>query len=295
MEEKKKTKQNGISLIALIITIIVILILVVIINVVLNRRLFTQAQTETSDTQKESDREQPSGGTGDEDEVTDENLGKYVTYKGITWIVLYNDKNKVELISADALGSATLGGSSFDEGSFFNEAKDSYNNVIAILTQTCKDVTGIETGIRNVGGPAEAPTDLGTVTLAKLKSEGFEPQSNKETIIEELISDIKQGDNNYLEDYNQMEKLGIAKTENSCSYWLASRLVSVYSFRVLFRARYVSSDGNLYDDYLCYVSRDGYHYGYNSSKTVRPVVSLNSGILDGKSGTGTKSDPIKLD
>lgn len=220
------------------------------------------------------------------------NLGKYATYQGKTWIVLYDDSEKVELISADALGNVTLGGSTFAEG------KELYNNLIETLKQACKDATGITTGIRNVGGPVEDPETPTYVTLNDLKTKGFVPQSDKEAQIGTLIADIKQGDENYLNDYNQMKSLGILVTDTPENYWLASRFVYVESAKITLRVR----DLSLVDDFLndcdlwdVYADGSGYGAIYGGTRAIRPVVSLSTGILDGKSGEGTRNNPINLD
>ena len=182
------------------------------------------------------------------------NLGKYVTYQGKSWIVLYDDADKVELISAEALGKVTLGYEDTgaktnvtvtDEDSLTTEDKFkrgawSYNNVITTLTDACKAETGISANIRNVGGPAEETTTA-NVTFEGVKSgeDGFKPSSDldKETLakLKTNIESVKQGDENYLADYNQMKALGILATDIPKDYWLASRLVDVNSNGVYFR------------------------------------------------------------
>ena len=240
------------------------------------------------------------------------NLGKYVTYQGKSWIVLYDDADKVELISAEALGEVTLGYEDTgaktnvtvtDENSLtgeeqFKRGAWSYNNVITTLTDACKAETGISANIRNVGGPAEEATTA-NVTFEGVKNSGFTPDADlaEETLtkLKTNIESVKQGDENYLADYNQMKALGILATDTPAYYWLASRLVGVTSNHVDFGARYISYDGYLLADYLCRVNSNGYVDGRDASGAVRPVVSLSSGILDGKTGEGTSSNPINLD
>ena len=71
-----------------------------------------------------------------------QNLGKYVIYKGITWRVI-NDSDKVELLSADSLGSVKILGRNCD-------------NAYSIILDECKEETGITENIR----PISYPTDL---------------------------------------------------------------------------------------------------------------------------------------
>ena len=240
------------------------------------------------------------------------NLGKYVTYQGKSWIVLYDDADKVELISAEALGEVTLGDEDAgaktnvtvtDENSLTSEEQFkrgawSYNNVITTLTEACKAETGISANIRNVGGPAEETTTE-NVTFEGVKNSGFTPNADldEETLtkLKTNIESAKQGDENYKNDYDQMKALGILATDTPKDYWLASRVVVVNSSYVDFRARYIYDYGYLYDDYLCSVGGNGYADGSYYSRAVRPVVSLSSGILGGKTGEGTSSNPINLD
>ena len=251
--------------------------------------------------------------TGKEDEsVAEKNLGKYVTYQGISWIVLYDDADKVELISAEALGEVNLGYEDAgaktnvtvtDENSLTSEEQFkrgawSYNNVITTLTEACKAETGISANIRNVGGPAEETTTE-NVTFEGVKNSGFTPNADLDeerlTKLKTNIESIKQGDENYKNDYDQMEALGILATDTPKDYWLASRFVKVYSSGVNFRARYIDNDSCLSVYRLCYVGDDGGVDGRSYSSAVRPVVSLSSGILDGKTGEGTRANPINLD
>ena len=240
------------------------------------------------------------------------NLGKYVTYQGKSWIVLYDDADKVELISAEALGEVDLGYKDAgaktnvtvtDENSLTSEEQFkrgawSYNNVITTLTDACKAETGISANIRNVGGPAEEATTA-NVTFEEVKNGGFTPNADldEETLtkLKTNIESVKQGDENYKNDYDQMRALGILATDTPKEYRLASRFVDVDSSYVYFGARCISSIGDLSDNDLCYVHNHGGANGLSSSRAVRPVVSLSSGILGGKTGEGTSSNPINLD
>ena len=241
------------------------------------------------------------------------NLGKYVTYQGKSWIVLYDDADKVELISAEALGEVTLGYEDAgaktnvtvtDENSLTSEEQFkrgawSYNNVITTLTEACKAEIGISANIRNVGGPAEETTTE-KVTFEGVKNSGFTPSTDLAektlTKLKTNIESVKQGDENYKNDYDQMKALGIIVTDTPKDYWLASRFVDVYSSDVNFLTRYIGSGGGVLDDSdLCSVNYNGDAYGDSYSYAVRPVVSLSSGILGGKTGEGTSSNPINLD
>ena len=238
------------------------------------------------------------------------NLGKYVTYQGKSWIVLYDNADKVELISAEALGEVALGCEDAgaktnvtvtDENSLTGEEKYkrgawSYNNVITTLTEACKAEAEISTNIRNVGGlTTDTKTMEDTVVFSNLTE--FTP---KEGVTFEKYegetNGLKQGDENYLADYNQMKALGILVTDTPKNYWLASRLVEVDSAYIEFGLRYVDSTSNLSHLPLCGVNSMGNAWSDSDHPySVRPVVSLSSGILDGKTEEGTRANPINLD
>ena len=134
------------------------------------------------------------------------NLGKYVTYANNTWIVLREDSEKVELISANALGAVTLGSSSSNvDDEAFQEARVSYNNAVEILVDACKTETGITSNIRNVGGPAteDEMSDSNTIVFSEI--DGFEPTTNI-TKCEGKINGFRKEDTNYVSDYEQMKK-----------------------------------------------------------------------------------------
>ena len=213
------------------------------------------------------------------------NLGKYVTYNGDTWIVLSDDSSGVELISANAIGSVTLGGSTFEE------ARTSYNNAVSTIISECGG-TG-SNNIRSVGGPASDTTT--TVDFSELTT--FE-QSVDDTNFAQYEGEngLKIGDENYLTDYNKMKAIGILATDTPADYWLASRFVEEISGNVRFRMRCVNYDGYLNHDNLCSVNSSA-NTGYNgtSSYAVRPVVTLSSGALgDVAEGVGTRTNPIEL-
>lgn len=230
------------------------------------------------------------------------NLGKYVKYKNIDWIVLYDDDTKVELISADVLGKVTLGASSATD---FSGSKESYNNAINTLTQACKNATGISDNIRNVGGPAsEDVASAKKLTLNSLKEKGFTVnEKTEESKIVDLIKDIIAEDDNYSDDNKQMDYLGITNPDSSAggisngSYWLSSRQVGLTS---LLSTNYVSCSMRFIQFFniepntqnLMKVSEYAGTNASSRSLGIRPVVSLSSGILEGKNGAGTIEDPI---
>ena len=213
------------------------------------------------------------------------NLGKYVTYNGDTWIVLSDDSSGVELISANAIGSVTLGGSTFEE------ARTSYNNAVSTIISECGG-TG-SNNIRSVGGPA-SDTITTTVDFSELTK--FK-QSVDDTYFAQYEgkNGLKIGDEN-LTDYNKMKEIGIIVTDTPAEYWLASPFVVEDSFKVDFRVPYVNGIGESDRYYLCWVGHDA-SSGVDSSRSyaVRPVVTLPSGALgEVREGVGTRTNPIEL-
>ena len=85
--------------------------------------------------------------------IGEDTLGKYVTYKGKTWIVI-NDSNKVELLASDSMGSVAISFSSgyINSDKANKESKEAYNKIL----EECKKETGITENIR----PISYSTDL---------------------------------------------------------------------------------------------------------------------------------------
>ena len=224
------------------------------------------------------------------------NLGKYVEYAGNTWIVLRDSASGVELITANATEEeVTLGVLDFDT------AKESYNAAVTTLVNECKNICkeeyGIEIGgnvigIRSVGGPAvDETTSTQTVDFSKFTE--FKPNADF-PYAEYNAKNIKIADDKYLEDYNQMKKIGILSADNMYDYLLASRFVYEDSYNVDFKVRCVYNGGVLGDHSLCHVDDRGNSYGGFPLHAVRPVVTLKSGALSGATEEGTMDNPIVL-
>ena len=71
--------------------------------------------------------------------------------------------------------------------------------------------------------------------------------------------------------------------------------MDVYSSGVNFSTRWIDYYGDLRDIDLCNVNGGGDANVSNPSRACRAIVSLSSGILDGKTEEGTSSNPINLD
>ena len=325
---KKLKTQKGITLIALIITIVVLLILAVVsIGAVQDSNIVGYAQNAAGGYDKAKGNENntisgyenilsqyANGGNsignagGDNSSggsnASIGNLGKYVKYDSngdgsvedetILWRVLRDDADRVELITADTLGNVYLMPTSFED------ARNKYNGAIESIITECKRVTGIEDNIRSVGGPTLDETSE-TIDFKELaQTEKFNPTVNIENFAQyEEQNGLKIGDNNYEEDKNQMQISGVAQSDNTAVYWLASREVVISGTQQLFfGVRYG------YGGYSCTslgnVRNDGKAFGHSTgndtfySLGVRPVLTLEGGILEGKTGEGTKTQPIEI-
>ena len=221
-------------------------------------------------------------------------LGRYVKYDAdgdgstedetILWRVLRNDADKVELITADALGTVDLSATDF------NSARNKYNDAIPQMVAECVRITGIDS-VRNVGGPAIDTTE--TVVFANI--EGYD--------VGELDYSQYEGgnglkvENDYEEDFNQMQIAGVDKADNSQQYWLSSRVITANnSGGVWFSVWTVSSGGATNVNMLCKVLSPNFtdYSTLNLSAAVRPILTLTPGILTGKTGGETSTLPIEI-
>ena len=107
---------------------------------------------------------------------------------------------------------------------------------------------------------------------------------------------LKDTDNNYEADYNQMQSIvinGQGIHNIGKYYWLASRIVSANSSRSRFLVRRVSASGSLFYNGLCDVDSDGGTYVISYSNGLRPVFHLKSGIKV-TGGDGSEGNPYTL-
>ena len=107
---------------------------------------------------------------------------------------------------------------------------------------------------------------------------------------------LKDTDNNYEADYNQMKSIvingqgihGIGK-----DYWLASRYVAAGSSYYYFYVRVVNASGTLSYPSLCIVNSSGNANGVSNSHGLRLVLHLKSGITV-TGGDGSEGNPYTL-
>ena len=249
---------------------------------------------------------------------------QYVRLNNIDYIVFDEDtiNETVDLISADALevsnNNITLGYDdpnaiaavpAVDENNPTKAEKLervawSYNNAVETLVTACKNATGLTIdgtdviSIRSVGNTNLKYTSNG-ITGSDSGTYTYDWQSigaSKDwfTTNGYDIYNLKAGDINYQSDYNKMTALEIALADNKQYYWFASRFVDENSYNVLFSIRYVNNSGSLDNECFCNSIRDGDIYCEHNIFDVRPIVTINSSLLDNISGTGTSADPYVI-
>ena len=158
----------------------------------------------------------------------------------ITYAVLYDSNSEygVEVIPMETLGYGIIGnGSSIydissSDTSAFNTAINSYNNAINYLnsaTQEYINTTYVESA-RCVGSVPGNPNYDASAMFSHSEWSYLFPYNGT----------FKDDDNNYVTDYNQMTKLGIANIGEY--YWMASRFVGPSSYACDIRVRLVDSE-----------------------------------------------------
>ena len=327
MKKQNLRNNKGITLIALIITIVVLLILAVVaIGAAQDSNIVGYAQNAVGKYEEGKGLEHNTiggyedilaqyanggngiGNSGGNDlggsNTPVENLGKYVKYDSngngsvsdetILWRVLRDDSDKVELITADALGNVDLTPTDFDD------ARNKYNGAVSTIVAECVRVTGISS-VRSIGGPAIDRTTE-TVDFEELaETTDFNPTVD----ISEF--DKYEGENglkveeDQIDGTEQMSKAGVLVADNRQDYWLASRNVIVEDngTMVRFYLNHVRGDGaQELGGQHCILSVASYGYvSLNSmslSRGVRPILILDPGVLDNVTQLGTKEQPIEI-
>lgn len=235
-------------------------------------------------------------------------VGKYVQYDGKKWIVLYDDNtNGLQMISADVLEISNVYLGRTDTGideskvedfdgtkgiSYFEKAVYSYNHAIETLNKKCSNLVtqkeGVTKGVRSVGSNPTVPSsenkDLYSSNNLATWANGIGNNRGYST------------DYNYISDFERMMALGISKASNEEAYWLASRFVLNGLDEVRFNVHHIESKGSIsIANSVWYVdSSDDTYAGDVCYGGVRPVISLESGILDGLTGEGTADSPYIL-
>ena len=203
--------------------------------------------------------------------------------------VLYDSTSEygVEIITMNTVEDVELGNGTGSEQvnntTYFNTAKNSYNNAIATLNNaTSKYInTTYVDEARSVGSDPSNPT---------LDNPGYFTSSY--SYMSSYNGQFKNGDTHYQSDYNQMNNvLGIGAIDEA--YWLASRPVTSLSNYSRFGVRFASTIGMWAGSYLCNVQSSGSAYSYSHTNGLRPVFHLKSNIKV-TGGTGEEGSPYTL-
>ena len=313
---KERKRQEGITLVALVITVIVLIILagVTLSTLVGDNGIITKAQEAKQNMANAAAEEDKSlqnmlnkmneiEAGGGEIEVPEKpeyptiettlSEGKYVWYTDANGtqqkcIVLYGPENEkyssygIQIITS---GTVTNG---FTLGSYdFNTSRNIYNSAITTLNTEAekyrKKYDGIAELARCVGSMPDNPNYDGAGMYTRSDS-WFSSYNNT----------FKDTDNNYEADWNQMKSIVInGQGIHSIGkyYWLASR--SVLASYSSFRVRIVSASGDLLYAALCRVYSDGDADGKGNSHGLRLVFHLKSGIKV-TGGDGSEGNPYTL-
>ena len=161
-----------------------------------------------------------------------------------------------------------------------NAARNSYNNAIKTLNDKAQEFNNSElsTSARSIGSVPDNPySESGMFTT------DFPYMAN-------YTGTIKGGDNNYITDWNQMQKLGI--TDANYSYFMASREVNSSDYATFFCIN-VSGRANqvirIYNPEQAKGDVDCDGIG----RSVRPVFKLKDN-LNIWTGNGTEDNPYRI-
>ena len=219
--------------------------------------------------------------------------GDYVWYEDANGtkqkcIVLYGPENEkyssygIQIITSDTVtDSYTLGSSDF------NTSRKIYNGVITTLNEEAEKYRKKDDGIAEVARCVGSVPDNPNYDGAGMHTTQFGGSYS---------GTLKDTDNNYEADYNQMQSIVIngQGIHNIGKYYrLASRNVYATSSLSYFHVRFVNAGGSLFNNYLCYVDSGGGAYGYSYSYGLRPVFHLKSGIKV-TGGDGSEGNPYTL-
>ena len=237
--------------------------------------------------------------------------GKYVTYNGETYRVLYDVNsgyNWIEIVSVNPLEEVTLGYSdpaipSTAEGYdftgsnvYFEKARWSYNNAITTLHKNAqKYLTNLADRARCVGSDPENPN----IDVEELGYEVTDSDINSYIKTKGYNNKLKTTDNNYEIDYNKLIEIDSYKcpTMAYAYYWFASREIEVvsnnpFNTRGCIKMPYTTGTYLNYS-ILLYISNNGSLEWKEPAAGFRPVIRLKDSIkITG--GAGTSGSPYTI-
>lgn len=149
--------------------------------------------------------------------------GEYINYVGggktIKCVVLYDSTSPygVQIIAMSSLENVEIGNGSGhyeDNSSYFNRSRTSYNNAISTLNSRAEKYlnTTYASSARCVGSVPNNPDSESGM------------YRNNDDYMQDYTGTLKDMDDNYTTDYNQMQSLGLSNI--NADYWLASRYLN---------------------------------------------------------------------
>ena len=234
-------------------------------------------------------------------EVTDAEYVNYVDKNGETRLcaVLYDSSSPygVQIITMDDVEQVYVGTEEYigsgTELSQLTEARNSYNNCVNLFNSTASKYlnTTYATSARSVGSnPSNPNAEPGY----------FSPKYSY--FSQNGHGSYKNGDENYITDYEQMQKLGILSYDNNAGggYMLASRYVYETEYYTYFGVRRVYTydypDIRITNSVFIHINDNSLSDPFSVSHSpanIRAVFTLRSNVrITG--GTGTRTDPYTL-
>ena len=230
--------------------------------------------------------------------------GDWVEYESVSGtridtircIVLYDRWSDygTQILASDGIEEVVVGfnppaSTGTDNLSDFNEAMESYNNIIETLNDIANSTNNdlYSTQARSVGSVPDDPYFDEAPMYDGSQYEWFSDFKGK----------FKGTDQNYVEDYEQMQKLNCEDPDRH-GYALASRSVTERGDRVTFNVRIINGQGNYWANNNINAVNENPGYGYEIFSNgwkyyVRPVYVLKNDVkITG--GEGTESDPYTL-
>jgi len=218
------------------------------------------------------------------------------------WIVLKNDGITVELVSADSVGTLTLGadtytvdGVTFSEGSAgdLELSKTHYGNVIQILRQISEVYTDGEIAIAGRGlgwnGTSAETIPIENISFNYISTNGIIAVNG-----DPYDDTYYRQHGETIEDVDALIDQGMLHTTRYNNYvWLASRYLNGTSTNSLFTVRRIKSDGTVGGQDFVNEYSSGGAYSYTLTYGIRPVVTLKPGIK--ATPVGTEGNSWKLE
>ena len=217
--------------------------------------------------------------------------GDYVYYykrEQIKCVVLYDNSsnNGIEIIPMKSVNNVLLGymDPTVEEGAdYFEKAVNSYNNAINTLNNAANDWlnTDYADKARCIGSVPDNPSHEEEMFVS---DETFMLDSK-------YNGKLKNTDNNYVEDVNQMKMLNIQNINEN--YWLASRNISLGNQSYDYCIRLIDNKGKINGACVPYLLGGDYGTGFNRIYGLRPVLHLKSNLKISE-GDGTEENPYIL-